>query len=195
MQALEIEHRAYRDLYDERLLSREVLNKLSLMIEMKRDAVLANRIPPQLPTVKELETRWENFFARVRRRFARGSKRQSQQTHSLILQYEYESALAYVCHKVVRKMHHLIQERAVEVTVAFDSIYFYEDRSRASLEKLKAIIQYYPDLTATLQQRVAMHAALISEQEVVERLAADGVCPAGASSKVRKLIEAKLNQI
>jgi hypothetical protein len=40
-----------------------------------------------------------------------------------------------------------------------------------------------------------MHAALISEQEVVERLAADGVCLAGASSKVRKLIEAKLNQI
>ena len=92
-------------------------------------------------------------------------------------------------------MHHLIQERAVEVTVAFDSIYFYEDRSRASLEKLKAITQYYPDLTATLQQRVAMHAALISEQEVVERLAADGVCLAGASSKVRKLIEAKLNHI
>jgi CPA1 family monovalent cation:H+ antiporter len=72
LQALEIEQQAYRDLYDQGLLSEPVLRKLNLLVEAKRDDVLANKIPPKMPPMWASETQLEHFLVKRLQRFAAG---------------------------------------------------------------------------------------------------------------------------
>lgn len=190
LQGIEIEQQAYRDLYDQGLLSEAVLRKLNLMVEAKRDDVLANKIPPKMPPMWASESALEHFAVKHFQQFAAGRDwcRRRRRWRSKV-RYEYHAATAYVCRKVAERIQHLEEEQAVEPIIAEDCINFYRSKSERAFRQLSVMGTNRHELAIALQTQVANHAAHISEEEVFERLFAEGVIPESALDEIRALVE------
>jgi CPA1 family monovalent cation:H+ antiporter len=196
LQALEIEQQAYRDLYDQGLLSEPVLRKLNLLVEAKRDDVLANKIPPKMPPMWASESQLEHFLVKRLQQFAAGRDwcRRRRQRRSMI-RYEYHAATAYISRKVAQRIAHLEEEQAVDAIIAEDCIQFYRSKSDRAFRQLSVMGTNRHELAIALQTQVANHAAHISEEEVFEKLAAEGIIPESALADIRRLVELESRQM
>ena len=88
-------------------MSEAVLAQLTLMMNLKSDAVITGNIPPELPTVETLETRLGNLFIKL---FASSSWAQQIQSNLIANEYEYLTLVAYACEEVpirFRKMYNI----------------------------------------------------------------------------------------
>jgi CPA1 family monovalent cation:H+ antiporter len=196
LQGLEMEQQAYRDLYDQGLLSEAVLRKLNLLVEAKRDDVLANKIPPKMPPMWASESPLEHFFVKHFRRFAISREwcRQRRRRRSMV-RYEYHAATAYVSRKVAQRIQHLEAEQAVEPIIAEDCVHFYHSKSDRAFRQLSVMGTNRHELAIALQTQVANHAAHISEEEVFEKLVSEGIIPESALGEIRLLVEMEGRQL
>ncbi|WP_051158467.1 cation:proton antiporter [Nodosilinea nodulosa] len=196
LQGLEIEQQAYRDLYDQGLLSEAVLRKLNLLVESKRDDVLANSIPPKIPPMWSAETPLEHFAVKQLQRFSAGRQWcRRYRHHRAMVRYEYHAANAYVARKVAQRIQHLEAEQAVEPIIAGDCIQFYQNRSEWAFEQISVIGTNRHELAIALQTQVANHAAHISEEEVFEKLVSEGIIPESALGDIRTLVDTEGRQM
>lgn len=196
LQGLEIEHQAYRDLYDQGLLSESVLRRLNLLVESKRDDVLANKIPPNIPKMWASETAFERFVMEHVQKLPLGRTWYRQRRrHLSMVRYEYHAATAYVCRKVAQRILDLEQAHTVDPAVAKDCIQFYENKSQRAFRQLSTMSDSRHDLAIALQTQVASHAAHITEEEILVRLASEGIIPESALASVRLLMEVENRQM
>jgi CPA1 family monovalent cation:H+ antiporter len=196
LQGLEIEQQAYRDLYDQGLLSEAVLRKLNLLVEAKRDDVLANKIPPKMPPMWATESSLEHFFVKSFRRFAISRNWcRHRRRHRSMVRYEYHAATAYVSRKVAQRIQHLEAEQAVEPIIAKDCIRFYRSKSERAFRQLSVMGTNRHELAIALQTQVANHAAHISEEEVFTKLVSEGIIPESALGEIRMLVEMEARQL
>lgn len=196
LQALQIEHQIYRDLYDQGLLSEAVLRKLNLLVESKRDEVLSNQMPPHMPPMWATESPLEHFALNLLQRLPLGRDwcRQRRRWRSTV-RYEYHAATAYVCRKVAQRIQHLEEEQAVEPIIAADCIEFYHSNSERAFRHLSVMGKNRHALALTLQTQVANHAVHISEEEVFEKLVSEGMLPESALDDIRPLVELDNRQL
>ncbi len=196
LQALEIEQQAYRDLYDQGLLAEPVLRKLNLLVEAKRDDVLAHTIPPKMPPMWATETPLEHFLVKRFQRLAIGRDwcRRRRQRRAMI-RYEYHAATAYVCRKVAQRILHLEEEQAVEALIAEDCIQFYRHKSDRAFRQIANLGNSRHELAIALQIQVANHAAHISEEEVFAKLVSEGIIPESALADIRTLVDRESRQL
>lgn len=189
LQALQIEHHAYRELHDEGLISGLVLKKLSLMMNWKGDGVLSNQIPPRVAKTKMLENVWEKFL--LNRLLVWIPKRywlQKHRLHELTIRYEYYAAIAYVSEKVVQTIRQLAREEAVDDTIASECIDFYQKHGEAAFEWIESFVQERPELALPMQQQVIKRAVSLRETETIEYLANKGIIPESSVDKIRQQI-------
>ena len=191
LQVLRIEHQAHLDLYDRGLLLEGAMHKLELMVEAKRDSVLNGKIPPRMPALWSLETPLEKLIFKQLRHFVRQRKFIEQRHGKLAaIRYEYDAVTAYVSQKIVKQVKQLVAANAVELAVAQDCILFYQQASKGALRRVEAMGTSRHELAIALQKQVAIHAARISEGEVIEQLVAEGVIPENALDRIQSLIAA-----
>jgi CPA1 family monovalent cation:H+ antiporter len=106
-----------------------------------------------------------------------------------MIRYEYHAATAYVSRKVAQRIVHLEEEQAVDAIIAEDCIQFYRSKSDRAFRQLSVMGTNRHELAIALQTQVANHAAHISEEEVFEKLAAEGIIPESALAGNSPLVE------
>jgi CPA1 family monovalent cation:H+ antiporter len=190
-QAIQMEHRGYKDLYAEGFISSVLLDRLKLMTHLKLDAVRNGKIPPPQRLVAPSQSRlfaWINWFERVFVPHHPSAYRRQQQ--ELQGRYIYDLAIAYVNGTVAQKMQTLSQEirlwagelseaKRVEIpaflAIFKDCIQAYQTFSRAAFVALSLETRRDPNIAVVQQRKMAHQAALLQERIVIEKLLTQGL--------------------
>lgn len=178
LQVVQIEHHAYRELHDEGVISELVLKKLSIMMNWKGDAVLSNQIPPPVAKTKALEASLQKLIVNpllfiIPKRYWLPQRRYRE----LVLRYKYYASIAYVSQKVIKIIHQLTHEQAVDQAIADECIEFYQKNREIALNWVETFVAEHPDIAFPIQKDVIKQAILRRQSEGLDSLADRGIIP------------------
>ncbi len=185
-EALAIEQQIYRELNDEGFMSQPVLAQLTLMMNLKGDAVQAGNIPPELPKVEPLEVRLGNLLVKL---FDGSSWVKKIQAELIATNYEYLTFLAYACEQVPLRLRKLVTDSGIPGTAIEQCTHHYEEIRQEIMGQTQAIVKQSPDLALAFQTKIAARVALVVQNQTIERLTEEGVISEAAAVKTSQLVE------
>ena len=171
-EALAIEQEVYRELKDEGFMSGPVLAQLTLMMNLKGDAVQAGNIPPELPTVESLETRFGNLLVKL---FDGSSWVQQIQANLTATNYEYLTFIAYACEQVPLRIRKMIADSGIPGAAIENCARYYEEIRQEVMKQAQATVEQSPELAIAFQTKISDRVALVAQNQTVERLASEGI--------------------
>ncbi len=208
-EALNIEHKAYQQLYDEGILSELTLDKLNHLVNLKSNAIVAHEIPPPEHTTLPQETGFEkilnaitycvifpyHFLARLT-----GSTQHTIDP-SFKLKYEYDVALTYVSQHVMEEVQRFADDVAhraqtmpddyqgINASVIEECIEAYRQVYHNAEEQLQIWADMGPEAAKTLQCDLVERAVLSTQIMVLERLVKEGALQDPVARRVRQQLE------
>ena len=185
-EALAIEQQIYRELNDEGFMSQPVLAQLTLMMNLKTDAVQAGNIPPELPTAEPLEIRLGNWLVKL---FDGSSWVKQIQSELIATNYEYLTFIAYACEQVPLRLRRLVADSGIPGTAIEKCARHYEEIRQEIIKQTQATIQQSPDLAIAFQTKILDRVALVAQNQTVESLASEGVISEAVAVQICQLIE------
>ncbi len=187
-EALAVEQQIYRELNDEGFVSQPVLAQLTLMMNLKTDAVQAGNIPPELPTVEPLEVRFGNLLVKL---FDGSSWVKQIQSDLIATQYEYLTFIAYACEEVPLRLRRLVANSGLPGPGIENCVRHYEEIRQEIVEQAQATVQQSSELAIAFQTKIADRVALVVQNQTVERLAEEGVISETVAVQIPEIIEVK----
>lgn len=169
--ALAMERQVYNKLDDEGFISQPVSNRLTLMMNLKLDAVGAGQIPPKLPPVESWDIRLYSWLIKL---FSGNSWTQKVKADLTAAQYEYLTFIAYSHQQVSIQLKNLIADRGISRTLVEDCAYYYEEIGQQILARSQATVQGSNSSAIALQTRILDRIGQVAQHETVERLAESG---------------------
>ena len=187
-QALAVEQQIYRELGDQGFVSQSVLAKLTLMMNLKTDAIQADQIPPEISDVKSIEMRFGSFLLKFLEGSAWGEKIESDLVSA---RYEYLTFMAYACEEVPQRLRQMIADTGLSERDAMKNcISYYEQKRQKIIQEAQATVKDFPDLAIASQQKISDRVALIVQNESVEHLASQGIISKGVAGQINlELVE------
>ena len=185
-EALAIEQQIYRELQDQGFMSQPVLGGLTLMMNLKSDAVQAGNIPPELQKVQPLEVRFGNLLVKL---FDGSSWAKQIQSELIATQYEALTLIAYACEQVPLRLRKLIADSGIPGTAIEKCVHHYEETRQEIIEEAKVTVEQSPDLALAFQTKIADRVALVVQNQTVERLTEEGVISEAAAVKTSQLVD------
>lgn len=184
--ALAIEQQVYRELQDRGFISQPVLAQLTLMMNLKGDAVQAGNIPPELPTVQPLEVRLGNFLVNL---FDGSSWVKQIQSELIATNYEYLTFIAYACEQVPLRIRRLVADSGISGTALEECACHYEEIRQEIIKQAEATVQQSPELAIAFQTKITDRVALVTQNQTVARLTEEGVITEAVAVKIGQLIK------
>ena len=183
-EALAVEQEVYRELKDEGFMSGPVLAQLTLMMNLKGDAVQAGNIPPELPTVKTLETRFGNLLVKL---FDGSSWVQQIQSNLTATNYEYLTFIAYACEQVPLRIRKMIADSGIPGTATENCARCYQEIRQEVMKQAQTTVEQSPELAIAFQTKISDRVALVTQNQTVERLASEGVISEAVAVQIIQL--------
>jgi hypothetical protein len=170
--ALAIEQQVYRELNDEGFISQPVLAQLTLMMNLKGDAVQVGNLPPELPTAEPLEVRLGNLLVKL---FDGTSWVKQIQANLTATQYEYLIFITYACKQVPLRLRRLVADSGIPGTAIESCASHYDEIRQEIIKQAEATVQQSPELAIAFQRKISDRVALVAQNQTVERLVEEGV--------------------
>ncbi len=187
-EALAVEQQVYRELNDRGFMSQPVLAQLTLMMNVKGDALQAGNIPPELPKVEPLEVRLGNLLVKL---FDGSSWVKQIQANLIATQYEYLTFIAYACEQVPLRLRSLVADSGIPSPATENCIRHYEEIRQEIIKQAQAIVQQSPESAIAFQTKITDRVALVTQNQTVEKLASEGVISEAVAVQIGQLIEAE----
>jgi CPA1 family monovalent cation:H+ antiporter len=188
LQALQIENQKYREVYDEEILSVANSDRLKLMLNLKRDAILTSRFPLPYPTSETLEsTLRERLIKKVAGVFPRSQWLQRQEDLSIQKHYEFDLAVARIAEEVSGQMVQLGRQLATETDrAAFEACsVWYATASRLAFDRMSVWKEQHPAQVLNILLRLAQRAVKASARNKLDKLVTGGVIGQNVAQKIR----------
>ena len=138
LNALAMERQVYNKLDDEDFISQPVSNRLTLMMNLKLDAVGAGQILPKLPPVESWDIRLYSWLIKL----FNGTWTEKVQADLTAAQYEYLTFIAYSHQQVSMQLKSLVAERGIFRTFVEDCAYYTITRKLVNKYSLDLKLQY-----------------------------------------------------
>ena len=183
-EALAIEKQIYQELQDQGFMSESVLAQLTVMMNLKSDAVLGGNIPPELPKVEILETRFGNLLVKL---FAGSTWAQQIKSNLIANEYEYLTFVAYACEQVPMRFRKMLSDTDMVSGNIEECIQHYEKIRLEVMKQRESVVKDVPELAIAFQSQVADRVALVTQNETVERLASEGVISEAVAVQITHL--------
>ena len=185
-EALAIEQQVYNELQDQGFISETVLAQLTLMMNLKSDAVQAGNLPPELSTVKPIEVRLGNLLVKL---FDGASWIEKIQANLIATEYEYLTFISYGCQQVPLRLRNLVADSGTSETAIENCLSHYEKIRQEKIEQAQAIVKQYPESAIAFQTKITDRVALVSQNQTIERLTSEGVISEAVAVQIGQLIE------
>ncbi|MDJ0747346.1 MAG: sodium:proton antiporter [Xenococcaceae cyanobacterium MO_167.B27] len=185
-EALAIEQQVYNELQDQGFISETVLAQLTLMMNLKSDAVQAGNLPPELSTVKPIEVRLGNLLVKL---FDGASWIEKIQANLIATEYEYLTFISYGCKQVPLRLRNLVADSGTSETAIENCLSHYEKIRQEKIEQAQAIVKQYPESAIAFQTKITDRVALVSQNQTIERLTSEGVISEAVAVQIGQLIE------
>ena len=170
LNALAMERQVYNKLDDEDFISQPVSNKLTLIMNLKMDAVGAGQIPPKFPPIKTWDIRLYSWLIKL----FNGTWIQKVQADLTAAQYEYLTFIAYSHQQVSVRLRSLVADRGIFRTFVGDCAYYYEEIGKEVLDRAFATVQGSNSSAIAIQTKILSRIGQVAQHETVERLAESG---------------------
>jgi CPA1 family monovalent cation:H+ antiporter len=185
-EALAIEKQVYIELNDSGFISHPVFAQLTLMINLKTDAIQAGSIPPQLPIVKPLEVRFGNFLVKLLNNSSWGKEIKSK---LIAKNYEYLTFIAHACRQVPLRLRSLVADSEIPGEVIDKCACYYEKNKQEILKQIETIVRESTDITTSFQTKILNKFTIATQNDTVEKLAKEGVISETMASKIFQNID------
>ena len=185
-EALAIEQQVYCELQDRGFISQPVLAQLTLMMNLKGDAVQAGNIPPELPTAEALEVRFANFLVQL---FDGSSWVQQIQANLTVNQYEYLTFISYACEQVPLRLRRLIKDSGLPGDATENCARHYDRIRQEIIKQAQATVQRSPELAIAFQRKITDRVALVAQNKTIDRLTSEGVISEAVAVQLGQLID------
>ena len=170
-EAIAIEQQVYQELQDRGFISNTVLAQLTLMMNLKSDAVQAGNLPPQLPSVKPLEVRIGNLLVNS----FNGIWIEKIRTNLIATEYEYSTFIAYGCEQVPLRLKNFIADTDIAETAISKCVDYYDRTKQEKIAQAQAIVKDSSESAIALQTKILERVSLVVQNNTVEELAEQGV--------------------
>ena len=195
-EAIAIEQQVYQELQDRGFISNTVLAQLTLMMNLKSDAVQAGNLPPELPPVKPLEVRIANLLINL----FDGVWTEQIKANLVATEYEYLTFIAYGCEQVPLRLKNFIadtniSERAMRPRVLKDTpsdiavrlkgtriktaiancVDYYDRIRQEKTAQAQAIVKDSPESATAFQTKILERVSSVVQNNTIEELAEQGV--------------------
>ncbi|MEL6440805.1 MAG: sodium:proton antiporter [Cyanobacteria bacterium J06621_8] len=186
LKAVEIEQQVYRELQDRGFISNTVLAQLTLMLNLKSDAVQAGKIPPQLTIVKPLEIRLGNALLKL---LNNTPWAEYLQNNLIETEYEYLTFIVYGYEQVPLRLNNLIQDSSIPQDSISQCVAHYEEIKQLKLQEVKVINKKYPQIAILSQSQVLERVCLVRQSETLNKLVKQAAISQSTSSKIIQMME------
>ena len=184
-EALAIERQVYQELQDNGFISQPVLAQLTLMINLKSDAIQASQIPPKVTTTKPLEMRLDDLLVKL---FDGNSWVQQIRVNLIAANYEYLIFTSYACNQVTMRLRNLVAEIGLPGRAAEQCASHYETMGQALIKQAQTIVRENPESAIALQKRILERVSFVVQSNAINELAEKGEVTETAASQIRELI-------
>ena len=191
-QALHMEKWGYQEAHDRNLISPRTFDRLSLMLNLKRDAIAAGQIPPPVLESEDLEGRLERRLIRMGRWLrAWGPRGRRQADRALQDHFKFDLAVAFIGKRVTEELRQLSQQLAGQLDPAlFEACAaWYTSTSQGMFQRLKAQEDEHPELFQAIQRHVLNQATQASARQRLEKLLTDGIISRAIVEKVELMFD------
>ena len=170
-EAIAIEQQVYQELQDRGFISNTVLAQLTLMMNLKSDAVQAGNLPPQLLSVKPLEVRIGNLLVNS----FNGAWTEEIRNNLIATEYEYLTFIAYGCEQVPLRLKNFIADTDIAETAISKCVDYYDRTKQEKIAQAQAIVKDSSESAIALQTKILERVSLVVQNNTVEELAEQGV--------------------
>lgn len=203
-QAVALEHRGYQRLFDTGVVSEAVFKRLELLVDLKRESVRLDHIPPPVAAHEPLGTGWEGRLRSgfLDRRAATGERledlmqdglgdlvRGQRHRRDLMVSYEYEFALFEVTGDVAEEVGRLARHHALDEDIAAGCVRAYQVLREQSLRRLRSAATDEPALVEELQASILRRHALSDAKKMLDRIVAEGLIASEIAAKTLASLE------
>jgi CPA1 family monovalent cation:H+ antiporter len=199
-QALALEQKGYQQLFDSGVISDGILEKLQLLVDLKREAARMDHIPPPVAAHELLTAGWggkmrsgfverqsrgEQLLDDVMEQGLSDLVRDQRQKQALQTSYEYELAMFEVAGDVAVQIEELAKQHALEKAIAAGCVRAYQTMREQSLRRLRDAAIDEPRLVCDLQALIVRQHALSGAAKMVDQLVAQGLISREIAAKTR----------
>ena len=185
-EALAIERQVYQELQDSGFISKTVLAQLTLMINLKSDAIQAGQIPPKIKTIKPLEMRLDDLLVKL---FDGNSWVQQIRVNLIAANYEYLIFTSYACRQVSLRLRNLLAEIGLPGRAAEQCADHYETQGQEIIKQAQNTVRQNSELAITFQKQILDRVAVVVQKDTVEQLAKKGAITDATASQISHLIQ------
>jgi CPA1 family monovalent cation:H+ antiporter len=185
-EALAIEKQVYSELNDRGFISEPVFAELTLMINLKTDAIQVGCIPPQIPIVKPLEVRFGNLLVKLLNNNSWGKQIQSK---LIANNYEYLTFITHACSQVPLRLRSLVADGEISKTLIDKCACYYEKQQQEILKQIETIVRDSTDITISFQTKILNKFTIVTQNDTVEKLVKEGVINETIGSKIYQNID------
>lgn len=187
-EALAIEQQVYNELQDRGFISKTVWAELTLMMNLKLDALQTGCFPPELSTAEPLKVQLGHLLVKMS---GGNSWMRKIQTHLIATEYEYLTFVAYSCEQVSLRLRGLIADSNISETVMDNCAWFYEKVKHQRIQQAQAIVEQTPELAIACQTRILDRVSLVVQNDAVAELQDKGIISPSVASQVHRLVTFK----
>ncbi|MEL6908892.1 MAG: sodium:proton antiporter [Cyanobacteria bacterium J06598_4] len=187
-EALAIEQQIYNELQDRGFISKTVWAELTLMMNLKLDALQTGCFPPELSTAEPLKVQLGHLLVKMS---GGNSWMRKIQTHLIATEYEYLTFVAYSCEQVSLRLRGLIADSNISETVMDNCAWFYEKVKHQRIQQAQAIVEQTPELAIACQTRILERVSLVVQNDAVAELQDKGIISPSVASQVHRLVAFK----
>ena len=184
-EAIAIEQQVYQELQDRGFISKTVLAQLTLMMNLKSDAVQAGNLPPELPLVEPLEVRIGNLLINL----FNNSWTEPIKANLIATEYEYLTFIAYGCEQVPLKLKNAIADSGISLKKIENCAAHYDRTRQEKIEQAQAIVKDSPESAIAFQTKILERVSLVVQNNTVAELAEQGVIGQSVVSQLISLEE------
>jgi CPA1 family monovalent cation:H+ antiporter len=197
-QAVALEQKGYQQMFDAGAISEEVLEKLQLLVDLKREAVRADQIPPPVAAHEPLATGWEgkmqsgfvdrrpgtaDLLEDVMEQGLSDLVRDQRHRQAMKVGYEYEFAMFEVAGGVAEQIERLARQHALDEVIAAGCVRAYQTLREQSLRRLRDAANNDPLLVRDLQALIVRQHALSQAGKLLDQFVAQGLISSEIAAK------------
>ena len=170
-EAIAIEQQVYQELKDRGFISNTVLAQLTLMMNLKSDAVQAGNLPPPLPSVEPLEVRIGNLLVNL----FNGAWTEQIRKNFIATEYEYLTFTAYGCEQVPLRLKNFIADTNISERAIANCVDYYDRTRQEKTAQAQAIVKDSSESATAFQTKILERVSSVIQNDTFEELAKQGV--------------------
>ncbi|MEM8832301.1 MAG: sodium:proton antiporter [Cyanobacteria bacterium P01_G01_bin.19] len=186
-EAIAIEQQVYQELQDRGFISNTVLAQLTLMMNLKSDAIQAGKFSPQLPSVEPLEVRIGNLLVNS----FNGAWTEQIRNNQIATEYEYLTFIAYSCKQVPLRLRNLIADTNISEGAIDNCVDYYDRIRQEKIAQAQAIVKDSPDSAIAFQTKILERVSAVVQNNTIEELAEQGVIVRSVADRVSQITNSK----